>query len=97
MVLLRGTEMSLGALARKDPIALRDNLRSLAWPRPAEASYAVAASFPHYLGLRDNLRFRCQGQDVRRAPVSGIVTLDGKPLRRAQIVLSCEDVQTDGP
>ena len=38
-----------------------------------------------------------KSQDVRYAPAAGTVTLNGKPLDRAQIVLSCEEVTTPGP
>jgi hypothetical protein len=35
--------------------------------------------------------FGCNGQQISYAPVAGIVTIDGKPLDRAEIVLSSEE------
>jgi len=39
----------------------------------------------------------CNGQQVRYAPVSGTVTIDGKPVGSAEIVLSCDEISVDGP
>jgi len=37
------------------------------------------------------LSLGCSRQGVRYAPVAGTVTIDGKPIRRAEVVLSCEE------
>jgi hypothetical protein len=39
-----------------------------------------------------SLSLGCGRQGVRYAPVTGTLTLDGKPIGRAEVVLSCEDI-----
>jgi hypothetical protein len=41
--------------------------------------------------------FGCSGQQLSYAPVAGIVTIDGKPVDRAEVVLSCEQKLANGP
>jgi hypothetical protein len=38
------------------------------------------------------LSLGCNRQGVHYAPVAGTLTLDGKPIARAEVVLSCEDI-----
>jgi hypothetical protein len=35
----------------------------------------------------------CSRSGLRYAPVDGVVTIDGKPIGRAEVVLTCDDVQ----
>lgn len=35
----------------------------------------------------------CGKSGLRYAPVDGVVTVDGKPIGRAEVVLTCDDVQ----
>lgn len=39
----------------------------------------------------------CGSSQLSYAPVSGVVTVDGKPIAGAHIVFSCDDVKVDGP
>lgn len=38
----------------------------------------------------------CSGNQLSYAPVEGVVTVDGHPIAKAQVVLSCDDVTVDG-
>lgn len=38
----------------------------------------------------------CGSNQLSYAPVEGVVTVDGKPIAKAQVVLSCDDVTVDG-
>jgi hypothetical protein len=37
------------------------------------------------------LTLGCSRQGIRYAPVAGTITIDGKPIGRAEVVLSCEE------
>lgn len=39
----------------------------------------------------------CSDQQIRYAPVTGFLTIDGKPISRAEVVFSCEVAPADGP
>lgn len=38
----------------------------------------------------------CGNNQLSYAPVEGVVTIDGKPIAKAQVVLSCDNVTIDG-
>ncbi|QDU58377.1 transthyretin-like family protein [Aeoliella mucimassa] len=38
----------------------------------------------------------CSNNELRYAPVEGVLTVDNKPIAKAQIVLSCDSVEVEG-